>query len=57
MKNVEILSDFFVEATKSHYAKGWVGEVSDVLAKRHDDSGTGFLKVLPDAKPTLEKKK
>lgn len=48
MVNVEVLSDFFVVATSSHYVKGWKGEVSDQLAKRHGPNGTGFLKDLPE---------
>ena len=50
MVNVEVLSDFFVEATKSHYVKGWKGEVSDALAKRHGKNGTGFIKVIEPEK-------
>lgn len=57
MKNVEILNDFLVAATGELYIKGYVGEVNDELAKRHGKDGTGCLKVLPDAKPNLEKKK
>lgn len=47
MVKVEVVSDFFVEATSSHYLKGWKGEVSNELAKRHGPEGTGFLKDLP----------
>lgn len=53
MVNVEVVCDFFVEATSSHYVTGYKGEVSNELAKRHGSDGTGFLKELPeDAKLT-----
>jgi hypothetical protein len=44
MANVEILSDFYVEATSTRYVKGWKGAVSKELSKRHGPKGTGFLK-------------
>lgn len=48
MVKVEVVSDFFVEATRSHYVTGWKGEVSNDLAQRHGEEGTGFLKELPE---------
>ena len=48
MVKVEVVSDFFVEATSSHYVTGWKGEVSNELANRHGSEGTGFLKELPE---------
>lgn len=55
MVNVEILTSFKVEATSSVYCKGWVGEISDELAKRHGEEGTGFVKPS-DKTPTAEVK-
>lgn len=51
MVNVEILTDFKVEATSSVYIKGWVGEVSNELAERHGAEGTGMLE-LSEKSPT-----
>ena len=48
MVKVEVLSDFFVEATSAHYMTGWKGEVSNELAHRHGKDGTGFLGELPE---------
>lgn len=54
MVKVEVVSDFFVEATRSHYLTGWKGEVSKVLFERHGPEGTKFLKRL-DKKAVLTK--
>jgi len=48
MVRAEVASDFFVEATSSHYMKGWKGEVPQYLFDRHGPQGTGFLKELPE---------
>lgn len=50
MVKVEILNDFLVEATSELYTKGWTGEISDALAKRHGKNGTGFVKIIEPKK-------
>lgn len=57
MIRVKVIGDFFVEATSSHFMTGWVGEVSDEIAKRHGKSGTGLLEeVKPVPSPEKSKK-
>jgi hypothetical protein len=56
MVNVEIISDFFVAATSSHYFKGWIGEVSNEIAERHGKEGTGMLELSDKPSTPIEPK-
>lgn len=49
MKWVKVKQSFSVAATGKAYKQGQVVEVSDELAKRHGEKGTGFL--LETSKP------
>lgn len=59
MQKVKVVTEFYVAATETLYKKDSEVEVSDALAKKHGDKGTGFLKVVKtdEVKPKSDLKK
>lgn len=52
MKWVKVIIPFHVASSGVDYREGDVVEVSDVLAKRHGEKGTGFLQETKKPKAT-----
>jgi hypothetical protein len=59
MEKVKILKTFHVDHSGITYQEGAEAELSNELAHRHGENGTGFLKIIKDVpeKPKLTKDK
>lgn len=59
MEKVKIIKTFYVDHSGITYQEGAEAEVSNELAERHGEKGTGFLKAIKEVpeKPKLTKDK
>ncbi|WP_316743804.1 hypothetical protein [Pedobacter antarcticus] len=54
MKKAKVLTAFSISHSNTKYAKGDDVEVSNEVAQRHGENGTGFLKIIGDVEEMVK---
>lgn len=57
MKKAKVLTAFSISHSNTRFVKGSDVEVSNEVAQRHGEKGTGFLKILGDVEEPVKASK